>query len=126
MSVTRLAFVSATALASFTLAACATVEEAVVEKTSKTYNATLTGAQVPGGGDPDYAFVANRLQLELSRAWKRADLQVTAQHVGFVGVPHVTVQHHHAKITGRHSITDQRPLRHQNVQVSEEGRVRAR
>ena len=41
----------------------------------------------PGGGDPDYAFVANRLQLELSRAWKRVDLQVTAQHVGFVGLP---------------------------------------
>ncbi|MFA7588222.1 MAG: CHRD domain-containing protein [Novosphingobium sp.] len=55
MSTPRLAFASATALASIALAACATVEEAVVEKTSKTYNAVLTGAQVPGGGDPDGA-----------------------------------------------------------------------
>jgi hypothetical protein len=35
------------------LAGCATVEEAVVEKTAKTYHATLTGANEPGGGDPD-------------------------------------------------------------------------
>lgn len=35
------------------LGACATVEEAVVEKTSETYKADLTGAQEPGGGDPD-------------------------------------------------------------------------
>ncbi|BCS35364.1 hypothetical protein TBR22_A45910 [Luteitalea sp. TBR-22] len=41
----------------------------------------------PGGGDPDYAFVANRLQLELRRAWRRAEVQLTAQHVGFVGLP---------------------------------------
>lgn len=41
----------------------------------------------PGAGDPEYAFVANRLQLELKRAWRKVDLQVTAQHVGFVGLP---------------------------------------
>jgi hypothetical protein len=41
----------------------------------------------PGGGDPDYAYVANRLQLELSRAWRRVDLTLTAQHVGFIGLP---------------------------------------
>jgi len=35
------------------LAGCATVEEAVVEKTTETYKADLTGAQEPGGGDPD-------------------------------------------------------------------------
>lgn len=35
------------------LAACATAEEAVVEKLAETYNADLTGAQVVGGGDPD-------------------------------------------------------------------------
>ena len=35
------------------LAACATAEEAVVEKLAETYNAELTGAQVVGGGDPD-------------------------------------------------------------------------
>lgn len=41
----------------------------------------------PGGGDPDYAYAANRLQLELSRAWPRVDVTLTAQHVGFVGLP---------------------------------------
>lgn len=41
------------AAAALGLAGCATVEEAVVEKTGKTYNADLTGAQEPGGGDPD-------------------------------------------------------------------------
>jgi len=35
------------------LGACATVEEAVAEKTTTTYKASLTGAQEPGGGDPD-------------------------------------------------------------------------
>lgn len=37
----------------FALAACATAEEAVVEKVAETYRADLTGAQVVGGGDPD-------------------------------------------------------------------------
>lgn len=41
----------------------------------------------PGGGDPNSVFVANRLQLELSRTWRKVDLQVTAQHVGFAGLP---------------------------------------
>ncbi|MCB2049644.1 MAG: CHRD domain-containing protein [Novosphingobium sp.] len=35
------------------LAGCATVEEAVVQKTAETYHATLTGAQETHGGDPD-------------------------------------------------------------------------
>ena len=35
------------------LAGCATVEEAVAEKTSETYKAELRGANEPGGGDPD-------------------------------------------------------------------------
>ena len=41
----------------------------------------------PGGGNPDYGFIANRLQIELKRAWKRVDVQLTAQHVGFSGLP---------------------------------------
>lgn len=41
----------------------------------------------PGGGDPDYAYVSNRLQLELTRAWSRVDVTLTAQHVGFIGLP---------------------------------------
>ncbi len=41
----------------------------------------------PGGGEPDYTYLANRLQLELKRSWPRVDVQVTAQHVGFAGLP---------------------------------------
>ena len=37
------------------LSACATVEETVAEATADTYRATLTGAQVVGGGDRDGA-----------------------------------------------------------------------
>ena len=43
------------AAATALLGACATVEEAVAEKTTETYKATLTGAQEVGGGDPDGA-----------------------------------------------------------------------
>lgn len=35
------------------LAGCATIEEEAVDATSDTYNATLTGANVVGGGDSD-------------------------------------------------------------------------
>jgi hypothetical protein len=50
----RKALILTGAIAAVTvLAGCATVEEAVVEKTSETYKADLTGAQEPGGGDPD-------------------------------------------------------------------------
>jgi len=48
-----ISFLLASAAAGLALAGCATVEETVVEKTSKTFNATLTGAEEPGGGDPD-------------------------------------------------------------------------
>ena len=41
----------------------------------------------PGGGDPDYGYLANRLQLELKRSWSRVDVQLTAQHVGFASLP---------------------------------------
>lgn len=41
----------------------------------------------PGGGDPEYAYVSNRLQAELKRIWPRVDVVVTAQHVGFIGLP---------------------------------------
>lgn len=34
---------------------CATLEEGIAEETAETYYATLTGAQVVGGGDPDGA-----------------------------------------------------------------------
>jgi len=42
------------AAGAFALAGCATVEEAVAEKTTQTYRANLTGAQEPArSGDPD-------------------------------------------------------------------------
>ncbi len=41
----------------------------------------------PGGGQPDSTYLANRLQVELKRAWSRIDVQLTAQHVGFLGLP---------------------------------------
>jgi hypothetical protein len=53
MNLYRFAMISATATAAIALAGCATVEEAAVEATAHTYNTTLTGAQEPGGGDPD-------------------------------------------------------------------------
>ena len=58
----RLLALSATA-AAFTLAGCATVEEAVAEKTTNTYRATLTGAQEVGGGDRDGA---GRAEISIS------------------------------------------------------------
>jgi hypothetical protein len=41
----------------------------------------------PEGGDPHYAFLGNRLQAELRRTSRRLDVRLTAQHVGFLGVP---------------------------------------
>jgi hypothetical protein len=52
MNLARIGMVGALA-SGIALAGCATVEEAVVQKTAETYHATLTGAQVPGGGDVD-------------------------------------------------------------------------
>ena len=81
--VTTLATVCATSL----VAACATVEEAVVEKTAETYRASLTGAQVPGGGDPDGSgqaeiTVADRMD---QICWDLNDIRgigpITAAHI---------------------------------------------
>ena len=41
----------------------------------------------PGGGDPDYTFVADRLRVELRRRWPRAEVIAAAQYVGFVPLP---------------------------------------
>ena len=43
----------AAATASFALAGCATLEEAIAEETAETYYASLTGAAEVGGGDMD-------------------------------------------------------------------------
>jgi hypothetical protein len=40
-----------------------------------------------GGGDPDYAFLADRLRLDLRGHWPRVDLTVAAQYVGMAGLP---------------------------------------
>lgn len=41
----------------------------------------------PSGGDPDYAFVANRLRVSLAGSWKRVDLNAAVQYVQFGGLP---------------------------------------
>ena len=41
----------------------------------------------PGGGDPDYAFLGNRLRIEARRRWRRVEVTLAAQHVGLVGLP---------------------------------------
>ncbi|MEZ5475913.1 MAG: hypothetical protein R3E72_13055, partial [Steroidobacteraceae bacterium] len=41
----------------------------------------------PGGGDPDYAFLGDRLRLDLRGHWPRADLTLAAQVVGMAGLP---------------------------------------
>ena len=41
----------------------------------------------PGGGDPDYAFLADRLRVDLRGHWARVDLTLAAQYVGMAGLP---------------------------------------
>lgn len=76
------------------LAGCATVEEAVVQKTAETYHATLTGAQEPHGGDPDGAAtaqisVADRLDqvcYDINDIRNLADITAVHVHRGARGV----------------------------------------
>ena len=41
----------------------------------------------PGGGDPDYDFVANRLNIGLTAAWPRVDLAAGVQYVQLGNLP---------------------------------------
>lgn len=41
----------------------------------------------PGGGDPEYAFLADRFRLDLRGHWRRVDLTLGAQYVGMAGLP---------------------------------------
>jgi hypothetical protein len=41
----------------------------------------------PTGGDPDYSFVANRLQIGISASWPRVDAGASVQYVQFGGLP---------------------------------------
>ena len=52
---TRLSILALAGAGAIALTGCATVEEEVVDAVSHSYNATLTGAQEVGGGDPDGA-----------------------------------------------------------------------
>ena len=40
-----------------------------------------------GGGDPDYAFLADRLRVDLRGHWRRVDLMLAGQYVGMAGLP---------------------------------------
>ncbi len=41
----------------------------------------------PGGGDPDYAFLGNRILVQARRTAPRLDITLAAQHVGLLGLP---------------------------------------
>ena len=45
----------------------------------------------PGGGDPDYDFVGDRLRVDLRGHWAKVDLTVAAQFVGMAGLPEAAV-----------------------------------
>lgn len=69
------------------LAACATVEESIAERTAETYRATLTGAQEVGQGDPNGTGRAEiTVSDELNQiCWDLNDISnigpITAAHV---------------------------------------------
>ncbi|MBP7778239.1 MAG: alginate export family protein [Acidobacteria bacterium] len=41
----------------------------------------------PGGGDPDYAYLGDRLRVDVRGHWAKVDLTLAVQHVGFIGLP---------------------------------------
>lgn len=41
----------------------------------------------PGGGEPDYTFLADRLRVDLRGHWPRVDLTLGGQFVGMAGLP---------------------------------------
>ncbi|MGE3958474.1 MAG: alginate export family protein [Vicinamibacterales bacterium] len=41
----------------------------------------------PGGGDPDYTFLADRLRVDVRGHWARVDLTLAGQYVGMAGLP---------------------------------------
>lgn len=88
MRAIQILLLAGVAAGSAALAGCATVEEAVAEKTAETYTATLTGAQEPGNtGDPDGA---GRAEISIADnfdqvCWDLNDLRgigpITAAHI---------------------------------------------
>lgn len=75
------------------LAGCATVEEAAVQVTSTTYNATLTGAQEVGGGDPDGS---GRAEVSVAQSLDRICYDVH----GIQGIGPITAAHIHQGAAG--------------------------
>lgn len=45
----------------------------------------------PGGGEPDYAFLGDRLRVDLRGHWRRVDLTLAGQFVGMAGLPEAAV-----------------------------------
>ncbi len=41
----------------------------------------------PGGGDPDYDFLGDRLRVDVRGHWAKVDLTLAAQYVGMFGLP---------------------------------------
>lgn len=41
----------------------------------------------PGGGDPDYAYLGDRLRVDVRGHWAKVELTLAAQHVGMIGLP---------------------------------------
>ena len=86
----RTSMLAVAALAgSVALAGCATLEEEVVDATSDTYKAVLTGANEVGGGDPDGY---GRAEISISDAFNQVCYElkdvrgidpITAAHVHF-------------------------------------------
>ena len=93
MKLSKIALVAGAAGA-FALAGCATLEETVAEEVAETYDATLTGANVVGGGDADgYATAEISISDETGQiCWDINDVRgigpITAAHVhrGAAGV----------------------------------------
>jgi hypothetical protein len=75
------------------LAGCATLEEEAVDATSDTYNAVLTGANEPGGGDPDGA---GRAEISVSDGFG----QVCWEIKDVTGIDTPTAAHIHAGRAG--------------------------
>lgn len=75
------------------LAGCATVEEAVVESTAKTYSTTLLGSNEPDGGDPDGYGTA---QVSISDRLN----QVCYELKDIRGIGPITAAHIHAGAAG--------------------------
>ena len=93
MNRVRIILLGSMASASIALAGCATVEEAVAEKTTETYRATLLGANEVGGGDPDGT---GRAEISISDNFG----QVCYDLNDIRGIGPITAAHIHRGATG--------------------------